>query len=575
MLVQLRIRDFAIIDQVELELPSGFTVVTGETGAGKSILVDALSLALGGRGRTEVVRTGSEHAEVEALFDVSSQPLVGARLLERDLVGDDPDVLLVRRWVAARGRGKVVINGHLSTVATLSEIVRGLVDISGQHEQQSLLIVEGHIDIVDSFGQLEGQRRAYREAFDRLRTLTQDFQRRRGNEDELLRRADFLRFELEEIDRLDPNPDEFEELEHEERRLFNAEKLKGAAQLAESLLYGDDGSAFDKLGKATSELEALGRIDPELEALSEPLAAARREIEEVARFLQRYTERIEDDPGRLEDVENRLAALRRLCRKHGSSIADVLRRRDELQDELDEITHRDQRLVELEEQLRRQQHDVVVLGQALSEARHAVGLRLQCQIEAELKDVELENACFQVEVRGRGGTADTFDLEVAHFGASGMDAVEFMWSANAGEAPRPLARIASGGELSRLMLAVKTVLAKRDLVSLYVFDEVDAGLGGRAADAIGRKIQAVAQDHQAIAITHLAPIAARAASHLYVSKSQRDERTISRLEQVKGPRRAEEIARMIDGSHVTAATRQAAQDMLARAAPSTPTRRSA
>lgn len=564
MLLNLRIRDFAIIDAVELELPAGFTVVTGETGAGKSILVDALTIALGGRASAEVVRAGADTAEVEAMFCIAEHPIIRGRLEARDLVGDDPDVLLIRRLVGARGKGKVVINGRLSTLATLSELVRGLVDISGQHEQQSLLITENHLAILDAFAQLDALKSSYRQAFEDLRERLREHKRLRTCEDENARRADFLRFQLDEIGRVAPQPGEEQALGTERDILTHAEKLRHGAAAAEALLYGDDGSAFDRIGKALAELESLARIDADLGDPRTQLSEARGQVQEVARFLQRYGDRVEVDPGRLDEVETRLHDLQRLCRKHGGSVEAVLARQAELAAELDTLGNTDARLQELECAIRVGEKAVVALARQLSAARASAAARLDEVVQRELVDMDLRGAVFLTRMVPKRDSGDGIKVGDMALTAQGMDDVEFLWNANPGEVPRALARIASGGELSRLMLAVKGVLCNRDLVSVYVFDEVDSGLGGRAADAIGRKIQAVAQGHQAITITHLAPIAARADFHLRVSKAARDDRTVSTLTAVKGQARAEEIARMIDGANITKATRQAAKAMLAR-----------
>ncbi|MBI3180090.1 MAG: DNA repair protein RecN [Deltaproteobacteria bacterium] len=553
MLLNLKIRDFAIIDAVEFELRPGFTVVTGETGAGKSILVNALVLVLGGRATTEVIRSGAETAEVEALFDISAHPLVRARLEQRELVGDDPGMLLVRRMVGSKGKAKVVVNGRLATVATLGEIVRGLVDISGQHEQQSLLVVDNHLDILDAYGNLDALKSAFREAYDAWRRAERERDQLAGNEQERLREADYLRFQLDEIERLDPQPGELDTLGSERQRLAHADRLKRGAGVAEALLYGEDGSAFDKLGKASAEVEALARIDAELTGVTELLAGARRDIQEASRTLQRYVSRIEADPARLGEVDERLNELKRVGRKHGGGIEELLSRRASLKAQLDGVEHADARLAELAAEVESLRTAAVQAAEELCVARARCAQKLSLAVEAEVADIDLAGATFRVEVT-RGG-------ELA---AHGFDKVEFLWSANRGEEPRALARIASGGELSRLMLAVKRVLSSRDLVSLYVFDEVDTGLGGRAADSIGRKIEDVARNHQAITITHLAPIAARADQHLVVRKESHGQRTVSVVEEVRGAARAEEVARMIDGAHISPATRAAAREMLAR-----------
>ncbi len=564
MLLHLKIKDFAIIDKAEIELAPGFTVITGETGAGKSILVDALCVALGGRTTTELIRNGADSAEVEALFDVSGHPIVKARLEQRDLVGDDPDVLLVRRVVGPKGKAKVLVNGHLSTVATLGEIVRGLVDVSGQHEQLSLLQVDGHIDVLDAFGELDGPKERYRAAYDGWRAVQKERTQLLARAEEAAKRADFIRYQLEELRALDPKPGEDQELEAERKRLAYAEKLRHGAELAEALLYGDDGSAFDKLGKAAAEVEALVRIDDELSPVTEALAAVKRQLEEAARDLSRYAGRIEADPARLAWLEERLSALQRVCKKHGGTLDEVLARKDELTAELDALDNADVRSVELDNKAKALGKEVLALGKELSAARHKAAKKLDKVIASELSEMELAGALFQTRLEALAASPEAPALDGSATSPQGLDAVEFMWSANKGEPARPLAKIASGGELSRLMLAVKTVLSTKDLVSLYVFDEVDTGLGGKAADAIGKKIQRVARGHQAITITHLAPIAARADHHLLVEKELRDKRTVSALKLVSGDSRTEELARMIDGARITKTTLEAARAMLSR-----------
>ncbi len=558
MLMNLRIRDFAIIDRAEVEFTSGFTVVTGETGAGKSILVDALMLALGARASHEVVRTGADTARVEALFDISRHPVVRARLEQRELVGDDPGLLLISRVIGRKGRNKVLLNGHLSTVATLSEIVRGLVDISGQHEQQSLLLTETHIEILDAYGQLDQLKSRYGAAYDAYRRMDKDLRALKAREDADLQQVDFLRFQLEEIDRVAPVHGEDDSLEMEQLRLANAEKLQGAASLAESLLYSENGSAFDKLGKSIAEVESIADIDETLMGAVEVLEAARTEIEEAARTLSQYAHRIEVDPARLEEVEERQSALRRLCKKYGGTVPDVLERQEAMRDELLAMDSSEERIESLTQELKLLENKARKEARKLSKAREKSALKLRKDIERELADMELGQAQF-LPTLTRHKTEGKESL-----GPQGIDELEFLWSANPGEMARSLAKIASGGELSRVMLAVKRVLCLHDLVSLYVFDEVDTGLGGKAADSIGKKIKAVAHGHQAITITHLAPIAARADQHLLVSKHTDGERTVSDIRLLKKKERADEIARMIDGAEITSATRLAAKKMLER-----------
>lgn len=566
MLLNLRIKDFAIIDEAELELPAGFTVVTGETGAGKSILIDALTIALGGRASASVIRTGAGAAQVEALFDLSGHPLVKDRLLQRALMGDDPDVLLVRRIVAAKGRGRVLINEHLSTVATLGEIVRGLVDISGQNDQQSLLMVENHLELLDAYVGVEAEKGTYQEVYERARAAVGELLGLTRSNEASLAQLDFLSYQQAEIERLGPVPGEDVELKQEARRLNSAEKLKGGTRLAEHLLYSEDGSAFDKIGKAVAEVEALVEFDGELRPALEGLESARRELEEAARALGSYGERMESDPMRLEEVEGRLDALRRLCRKHGGALEDVLRRQEELRGEIDRIESSDARMEELGGEIEGLKSELLKRGARLRAVRMKGATAFAAAVVAELKDMELASARFEVRIEPRAGAEGEVSLDSGGAGPSGLDEVEFLWSANKGERLRALHKTASGGELSRLMLAVKHVLCREDLVSLYVFDEVDTGLGGKAAESIGRKIQNVAVGHQAITITHLASIAARADHHIFVTKETQGDRTVSALTPIDQDQRVKEIARMLDGAPENQATLAAAADMLNRAA---------
>ena len=371
MLLNLRIRDFAIIDAAEVELPAGFTVVTGETGAGKSILVDALIIAMGGRASHDLVRSGAPCAEVEALFDISAHPMIQGRLADRDLTGDDPDSLLVRRVVGGKGRAKVVINGRLSTVATLSELVRGLVDISGQHEQQTLLQVDNHLEILDAYAQAGAKKSAFVAQYQTLRQLQQALTRRRSAVATDLQRVDFLRFQLDEISQVAPQAGEDVQLEAERLRLGHAEKLRRGATVAEGLLYGEDGSAFDKVGKAVCELTALARLDADLQGPCDILQNVRRDITEAARQLQRYGARTEVDPARLEEVEARLSDLLRLGRKHGGSLEAALVRWAEVTRELESLTHADLDIAQLETEVETCRQGVVALAHELSALRRA------------------------------------------------------------------------------------------------------------------------------------------------------------------------------------------------------------
>ena len=546
MLMHLSIRDFAIIDCASIEFHEGFSVVTGETGAGKSIIVDALMIALGARVRADVVRDGAKEAKVEALFDVSEHPVIRARLEERGLTGDDHESLVVRRSISSKGRSRVMINGHVSTAATLQYVVNGLVDISGQHEQQTLLQIDTHVDLVDRYGELGPLRLTYAEAYDAWREKQGLLERLESQGEADLQRVDFLKFQLEEINRVEPTVGEDEALEAEHRRLAHAEDLERYFSEAETNLYSRDASAFDLMSDALRALESVAKVDTSVHPLIDELRSAQTIVEDLSREVSSKVGCVELDPARLREVEDRISALVRLKKKYGPTLEEVIETENRLSEELESLDQSEDRLQALQAEVKTLGRAAVKRAAELTKARKNASKALSKAVVNELKDMELGAARFEVAIEARP-TSESAQGEAMHLGPNGGDRVEFMWSANKGQGLKSLMKIASGGELSRLMLAVKRVCVKHDLVSLYIFDEVDTGLGGRAADAIGRKIRSVAEGHQAITITHLAPIASMAHHHYYVSKSDAEGRTVSEVRLLDETKRIEELARMIDG----------------------------
>ena len=564
MLMHLSIRDFAIIDCASIEFHEGFSVVTGETGAGKSIIVDALMIALGARVRADVVRDGAKEARVEALFDVSDHPVIRARLEERGLTGDDHESLVVRRSISHKGRSRVLINGHVSTAATLQYVVNGLVDISGQHEQQTLLQIDTHVELVDRYGELAPLRLAYSEAYDAWREKRQLLERLESQGEADLQRLDFLKFQLEEIERVEPVAGEDDELEAEHRRLAHAEDLERYFSEAESNLYSRDSSAFDLMSDALRALENVSKVDASINSLLDELRSAQSVVEDLSREVASKVGCVELDPARLRDVEDRISSLVRLKKKYGPTLEEVIATRERLVEELDSLDQSEDRLQALQAEVKALGKEAIERAESLTKARRKAAKALSKAVVNELKDMELGAARFEVEIEAR--VAQDSHSETGHLGPNGGDRLEFMWSANKGQGLKSLMKIASGGELSRLMLAVKRVCVKHDLVSLYIFDEVDTGLGGRAADSIGRKIRSVAEGHQAITITHLAPIASMAHHHYYVSKHDADGRTVSEVRLLDEAKRIEELARMIDGGLDSSGSSLAtAEQMLERA----------
>lgn len=562
MLQALSIRDFAIIDRLDLDLGPGLTVITGETGAGKSILVDALSLVLGDRARADVVRTGAKQASVEALFDLRQAPLVRARLVDAGL--DAGDELVIRRVVGRNGRHKVYVNGALATVNTLAHLTEGLVDISGQHQHYSLMRAESHLDLLDRVAGLGALRETVEEAHREVAALdarVADLRRRQRDQAE---REDFLSFQLAELReaKLD-DPGEEEALLVEARRLRNSEKLRTAAAEAEASLYSERGAAAERIGKALKRVEALVALDDGLTTVLDELQQALVLVEDAARTLEEYGRGLDAEPSRLDEVEQRLALFARLRRKYGATLGEVIARKKALEAELAEISGADGALESLAVARRAAAAKLRAAAETLSAARRAGGDELSRAVCAELVDLGMPGAKMVVERRVLTGGVE---VEGRFYGPRGAERVEFLLSANPGEAPQPMGRIASGGELSRIMLAVKRVIAARDPVSTYIFDEVDTGVGGPTAEAIGRKLRQVGAKRQALCVTHLPQIAAMGQQHLHVSKEVVEDRTRSVVDTLDDEGRVEELARMLGGATVTDTTRAAAREMLRRAA---------
>ncbi len=562
MLSSLTIRDFAIIDRVTLELGPGLTVITGETGAGKSILISALNLVLGGRATTDVIRAGAEAATVEAVFDPGEAPELTARLADAGVALDGP--LIVRRVLARNGRHRVYLNDTAVTLGTLAQVAGGLVDISGQHEHYSLLRTEFHLDLLDRMAGLGGLRAEVAAAYEAQAeveaalTALLEAQRQKGERLEVLR---FQRRELTAAELKDPLEDDA--LEGERKLLRNAEKLRTMSKHAESALYADDGAAVERLGRAARSIRELAEVDPTLAPVAQDLDTAAALAEEAARTLGAYARRVQADPERLEAVEARLALLSKLRRKYGATLAEVIARRDALEAELSTLENADEAIAQLEKARARAATATAKVARKLTKARREAGEKLSGAIQGELADLGMGRAVIQVRVEplGRGAGLEADDLHVT---ARGADKVEILLSANPGEPPQSLAKIASGGELSRFMLAVKRVIADRDSVGTYIFDEVDTGVGGPTAEAIGRKLRSVSAQRQALCITHLPQIAAMGDAHLRVEKRIEGDRTFSQVVTLEDDARTEELARMVGGATVTETTRALARELLSR-----------
>lgn len=568
MLTCLRVRHFAIIDELEVELGPGLNVVTGETGAGKSILVDALELVLGARGRPDVIRTGEKEAEVEALFDLSGDAAVRARLEAAGMGSEDE--LLVRRVVQANGRTRAYVNGRLATAAQLAEIAAGLADISSQHEHHSLVDVAHHLEYLDAYAGLAPERARMERAFEALRAATAAADELDGRAKNRAEREDLLRFQIREIDDLAPVPGEMPELLAERERLRHAERLVKVAGGAEDALYARDEAVCAELARIAVEVEEAGRIDPRLAAIASQLDVARAQVEDAACDLGRYARGVTVDPERLAEIDERIERLKRLERKYGGSIDAILEHRERAAAELAELDHHEDRLAAIGAARAAALEEARAIAGRLSGARREAAERLGASIGAELRSLGMGDARVVVDVEvdaDVGASPGAIVLDGARLGPRGVDKAELLIAPNRGEEPRPLRRIASGGELSRSMLAIKRVLGALGAAGLYVFDEVDAGVGGAVAEVIGQKLKDVARHHQVLCITHLPQIAVYADSHFRVHKEVVADRTRSGIVRLKKDERLEEIARMLGGLKVTSKTRAAAREMIEGARP--------
>jgi len=563
MLHSLTIDNVVLIEHQVLELGPGFNVLTGETGAGKSMVVDALALVLGGRARPDVVRTGAREAEVAALFEVEAGSRVAAKLEAAGVPCDGE--LIVRRVVQAEGRSRAFLNGKISTATQLADLAPDLCDIASQHESVSLTDPATHLEYLDAFGRLDAMRDALGEKVAELAGIVREIDRVREAERDRAEREDFLAFQLKEIEELDPSPGEEADLESERARLRHAEKLSVATQSAADRLYEGEDTVCDQLARVSSDLDAAAAIDQALAPLARSVESARSELADAARALSRYAGGIESNAERLAEIDDRWFRLQKLLRKHGPSTHELLAHRDDVKKQLEQLAGAGQLLEELEQRREACLAAVAAEARTLSRKRRDAAATLADAIGRELAGLGMGRARVVVDVSPVPApqAGELPPVDGARLTQSGIDRVEFLIAPNKGEDPRPLRKIASGGELSRALLALKRVLAEKGPAGLYVFDEVDAGVSGAIAEVIGRAIAEVARHRQVLCITHLPQIAALSDQHFVVGKSEAKGRTTSTVRRLSDQERIEEIARMIGGVKVGDAARRAALELLA------------
>jgi DNA repair protein RecN (Recombination protein N) len=573
-LSELTIQDFAIIERLDLRFGPGFNVLTGETGAGKSIIIDAVSMVLGGRADVDFIRSGADRATIEGNFvlDGEAQAVINP-LLERDsLEGDDPAVLVLAREIRREGRNICRINGRTVSLKALREVGQNLVDIHGQTEHLSLMRVREHVDLLDRYGELWSLRDQLAALVRQLRVVRRELGELRRDERELARRIDLLQYRLNEIEAARLEPGEVEELTQERNRLANAEQLRELADEAYRALYRgeeEQSSAVDLLQMSVRTLTALARLDPFTTSLSETAEAASYQLEDLAESLRDYRDRIEFNPRRLNQVEERLALIHSLQRKYGDSIEEILAFADRARHELETIERSEERTTELEAEEDHLLRAIGLLGAKLSVQRRDAGERLATGIEAELEELSMAGARFGVDLAWREDAEGAYaDGQRLDFDLTGLDRVEFLVAPNVGEPLKSLVRIASGGETSRLMLALKSVLAQADRTPTLIFDEIDAGIGGRIGAVVGQKLWGLTvgdggkvRNHQVLCVTHLPQLACYGDLHLHVRKDVVDRRTVTSVQPLQGMEREQEIAGMLGA--VTEQTRASAREMLA------------
>jgi DNA repair protein RecN (Recombination protein N) len=562
MLRLIRIRNLALIRELEIEFGRGLNLLTGETGSGKSILVDAFGLLLGARSSQEMIRSDCDAAVLEGLFEIDPGGFVSQTLVESGIEAED-NTLLIRREISAAGRNRVFINNHLATLTQLKLMGEKLADIYGQQEQQSLLDLSTHLEWLDYFGGNSVLLKKVRENYGKLRETARQLESMEKDEQERLRRIDVLEFQIDEIRRVNPRPGEKEELEHERDILSNGEKILGMATEIYTMLYESESAILGGIKHAERLLEELERFDTGWVHYRDSLQEIRYKIEDLAYAARDYAARSDFSPERLEQVHQRLYALERLTKKYGASCSDILKYFDNCTRELESMLSYGDSVSRLSQQLLQELNDYRQCADELSEKRHKDAERLKKEIRKEFTALAMERMEMRVKFHPQKETETKGHLP-GFYGLDGIDHVEFLIAPNKGEEIRPLAKIASGGELSRLMLSIKSLCGNDEVDKTLVFDEVDAGIGGRVAEAVGRRLLDISEDNQVLCVTHLPQIAAFARHHFSVRKEVVGGRTETMVTPLSNSERIQELSRMLGGETITQTTQRYALEMLER-----------
>ena len=564
MLRSLSIKNYALIDEINVEWLNGLTILTGETGAGKSIIIDAFGLVIGERADSSVVRAGADKAVVEGVFQIGGNRRLGALLSANDIEAGDE--LIVRREVSAKGQSRCFVNDSPVTIGLQKQIGEYLVDFHGQHEHQSLLRTDTHILMLDDFGGLDGLVSEFQVAFKQLKERTAELEELSHRERQLREKREFYKFQLQEIDAVNPRGGEEEDLESELRILENAERLFGATAKLYEQLYEGDQSVHDLLVVARNQLQNLSEIDKQFSSAAAECASAETVVKELAKFIQSYNARVEFRPERLEELRDRLGKLVHLKKKYGGSLEAVLDYRERIAGDVSLAENFEQILTKLSLEVETARTSVSVIAQRLSAKRHETARKVDRAVVSELQKLGIPHGKFSTRIRQVDSREHPLAVRSVkrwiELNPRGYDDVEFYLTTNVGEEERPLARVASGGEVSRVMLALKSVLAKSDRLPVLVFDEIDVGVSGRIAQAVGKSLKSLSDFHQVIAITHLPQIASLGDAHYVVEKRVKKGRAETSIRQLQLDEQVREVARLMSGAEVTEAGLAGARELM-------------
>lgn len=565
MLKSLQIRDYALIEKIFVEFSKGLNIITGETGAGKSILIDAMGLLLGERASVEVVRKGAAKSVVEGIFDVEGNLKVKSALESQDI--EYLPELIMRREISLKGSNRCFINDTPVNLAFLKEIGYYLVDLHGQHEHQSLLRTEMHIEMLDDFGLNEDQFSGYRKHYQKLNSLLQELRSLRDKEDLLKQKKELYSFQIKEIDRVSPEENEDERLSEELNILENAEKLLEASSKVYDNLYESESAVYDCLVTIRSQLQDLARIDKSFVEIEGECETALTLVNDIAEFVRRYKDKVDIDPERIESVRERLGAISMLKKKYGGSLKSVIDYRQKIGEEYELAENFAESIVNLESEIAAEREECGKEAVKLSSSRTRIAKTIQSEVVKALSYLGISDSVFvvsieQIPAEKHSDSFITVNGKPFKYNSRGFDEVEFFISTNKGEDPKPLVKVASGGEISRIMLALKTILAMNDRLPLLIFDEIDTGVSGRIAQKVGQTLKSLAGFHQIISITHLPQIAGLADQHFAVEKALSGDRVVSSIKRLTEEERVMEVAKLMSGEDITDASLKSARELM-------------